>query len=106
MAARCWFLLPLEVLLFPFLLLTVSLKVLPGPLVVLDVVAVLALLLWPLPREGPPPDSLPLTNKLLLPLKELPSSRSPSSLRLGPLARLPQLLDALRCALLAVSPGG
>ena len=90
----------------PFSLLTVPLELMPKPLVDLDVVAVLASLLWPLPQAGPPPDSLPLTNKLFLPLEELPSLRGPSSLRLGQLARLPQLLDALRCALLAVSPGG
>ena len=106
MAAHCWFLLPLEVLLtYPFPLLTPSLVVLPAPRYVLDPVAVLASLHPPSPG-GLSPILLPLTKKLFLPLEPSPLSRSPWSLRLGPLAKLPLLLDALRCALLAAFPGG
>ena len=78
MAARRWFLLPLDVLLVgTFPLLTPSPVVLPGPRIVLDVVAVLDSLLWSLPLLEPPLDVLPPTNMLSLPLERSPPSRSP-----------------------------
>ena len=105
MVARRWFLLPLDVLLINASPLLTVCAVPLLPRVVLDVVAV---------AVAPPPLLLLRPRRVDLDDAALPAApevlphviRCPLSLRLGPWAKLPELLDAVRCALLAVSPGG